>query len=89
MIVDSSETEICLPPKLHLSAESIDRHGVYIMDAGEAIYMWIGRSVSDQFLQQVFDVRSFQELPDHAVIEFYLVLYLIFNSVLFFLFEIA
>jgi hypothetical protein len=37
------------------------------MDAGEAIYMWIGRSVSDQFLQLVFDCRSFQELPDHSV----------------------
>ena len=38
------------------------------MDAGEAIYMWIGRSVSDQFLQMVFDCKSFQELPDHSVI---------------------
>ena len=59
VIVDSSETEICIPPRLHLSSENIDRHGVYIMDAGEAIYMWIGRSVSDQFLQLVFDCRSF------------------------------
>ena len=65
--MDSSETEICIPPRLHLSSENIDRHGVYIMDAGEAIYMWIGRSVSDQFLQLVFDCRSFQELPDHSV----------------------
>jgi hypothetical protein len=55
-----------------LSSENIDRHGVYIMDAGEAIYMWIGRSVNDQFLQQVFDCKSFQELPDHCVsIQFY------------------
>ena len=37
------------------------------MDCGESIYMWIGRSVSDQFLQQVFDVKSFNELPDHSV----------------------
>lgn len=62
-----SETEICLPPRLHLSSESIDRHGVYILDACESIYMWIGRSVNDQFLQQVFNVKSFNELPDHAV----------------------
>jgi hypothetical protein len=40
------------------------------MDAGEAIYMWIGRSVSDQFLQMVFDCKSFQELPDHSVLIF-------------------
>ena len=67
-IVDS-DTEICLPPRLHLSSESIDRHGVYILDACESIYMWIGRSVNDQFLQQVFNVKSFNELPDHAVRE--------------------
>lgn len=66
VILDSSDTEICLPPRLHLSSENIDRHGVYIMDCGEAIYMWIGRSVSDLFLQQVFDCTSFQELPDHS-----------------------
>lgn len=68
MIIDSSDTEVCIPPRLQLSSENIDRHGVYIMDCGESIYMWIGRSVSDQFLQQVFDVKSFNELPDHSVI---------------------
>ena len=40
------------------------------MDCGEAIYMWIGKSVNDGFLQQVFDCKSFQELPDHAVFIF-------------------
>ncbi len=54
-----------------MSSESIDRHGVYILDICESIYMWIGRSVSDQFLQQVFNVKSFNDLPDHAV-SFYL-----------------
>jgi len=65
-VVDSTDVEICIPPRLQLCSENIDRHGVYIMDCGEAIYMWIGRSVSDQFLQQVFDCKSFQELPDHS-----------------------
>lgn len=65
--MDASDTEICLPPRLNLSSEHIDRHGVYIMDCGEAIYMWVGRSVNDQFLQEVFDVKSFNELPDHSV----------------------
>jgi hypothetical protein len=37
------------------------------MDCGEAIYMWVGKSVNDQFLQQVFDVKAFSELPDHSV----------------------
>jgi hypothetical protein len=60
-------TVICIPPRLHLSSENIDRHGVYILDACECIYMWIGRSVNDQFLQQVFNVKSFNELPDHLV----------------------
>ena len=61
-----SETEICIPPRHQLSSENIDRHGIYVMDCGEAIYMWIGRSVNDRFLQQLFDVKSFNELPDHS-----------------------
>ena len=62
-----SDVEICIPPKLHLSSESIDRHGVYILDNCENIYMWVGRSVHDQFLQDVFGVKTFNELPDHMV----------------------
>jgi len=66
VIVDSSDTEVCIPPRVQLSSENIDRHGVYIMDCGEAIYMWVGRSVSDTFLQDVLDVSSYSELPDHS-----------------------
>jgi len=64
-VIMDSDVEICIPPKLHLSSESIDRHGVYILDSCETIYMWVGRSVHDQFLLDVFGVKTFNELPDH------------------------
>lgn len=62
-----SDIQICIPPRLHLTSESIDRHGVYLLDCGESIIMWIGRSVNDLFLKQVFNCNSFNELPDHSV----------------------
>ena len=41
------------PPILPLSAEHIDRHGMYLMDAGTALYLWVGRAISDSLCQQV------------------------------------
>ena len=41
------------PPILPLSAEHIDRHGMYVMDAGTALYLWVGRAISDSLCQQV------------------------------------
>lgn len=67
MITDSEDSDIYIPPRLHLSSENIDRHGLYVMDCGESIYVWVGRSISDIYLQQVFDVKSFGELPEVLV----------------------
>ncbi|RNA04469.1 transport Sec24A-like [Brachionus plicatilis] len=58
------EGDVCIPPRMHLSSENIDRHGLYLMDCGEAFYMWVGRSISDIYLNEVFNVKSFAELPE-------------------------
>jgi protein transport protein SEC24 len=67
LVSDGYESEVCIPPRLHLSSENIDRHGVYLLDAGESIYIWVGKSVSDLFLQDVFGCKSFNELPEFLV----------------------
>lgn len=52
------------PPILPLSSEHIDRHGIYLMDAGTAIYLWVGRAVSDALCHQIFNVDQYSQIPD-------------------------
>ena len=55
------------PPILPLSAEHIDRHGIYLMDAGTAMYLWVGRAISDALCQQVRPFRTFRTVRYGAV----------------------
>ena len=64
------------PPILPLSAEHIDRHGIYLMDAGTAIYLWVGRALSDLLCKQVrwkrtgnclFNFPSYAEIVSNKI----------------------
>ncbi|XP_050390937.1 protein transport protein Sec24A isoform X2 [Patella vulgata] len=53
-----------IPPLIQLSSANIDRHGVYLMDTGDCVYMIVGGSVSDQFCQNVLDKPNFMSIPE-------------------------
>ena len=55
------------PPLLQLSSANIDRHGVYLMDRGSNMYLWIGAAISDKWCQEVLDVQNFQAIPEGMV----------------------
>ena len=54
-------------PVLQLSSAHMDRHGVYLLDAGSHMIIWVGAAISDQFCQDVFDRPQFSSLPDAMV----------------------
>ena len=54
--------KIVLPPTLELSSEKLDRQGVFLMENGENIWIWIGSMVNPQFLQMVFDIQSLAQV---------------------------
>jgi len=49
-------------PTLELSSEKLDRTGAFLLDDGQALFMWIGRDISPAFLSLVFGVNSIAEL---------------------------
>ena len=55
------------PPRLHLSAEMIDATGAYLLDTGEVMYLYVGRSVSSEFLGNALGSPTFQALPEQMV----------------------
>ena len=54
--------QITLPELLNLTSESMTQDGVYLLEDGESIYIWIGRAVETNFLQAVFGTSSFEQM---------------------------
>ena len=65
--IDSGEDKIPKVPRLQLSSANIDRHGVYIMDQLDNMYLMVGGAVSDTFCKDVFGVPNFAAIPDAMV----------------------
>ncbi|XP_022080960.1 protein transport protein Sec24A-like isoform X2 [Acanthaster planci] len=52
------------PPLLGLSSEYVSRNGAYLMDCGDALYLFINRDVSIAFCMEVLDVPNFRSIPE-------------------------
>ncbi|XP_064595688.1 protein transport protein Sec24A-like isoform X2 [Liolophura sinensis] len=58
------EGVIAQPPHLQLSSANLDKHGAFLMDTGDDMYLLVGSAISDQFCQQVFDKPNFMSLEN-------------------------
>ncbi|XP_011648058.1 protein transport protein Sec24A isoform X2 [Pogonomyrmex barbatus] len=52
------------PPRLNLSAEKLDSRGVFLMDAGDKIFIFIGKNVNPIFCTNVLGVSAFTSIPE-------------------------
>ncbi|XP_053995465.1 protein transport protein Sec24B [Hylaeus anthracinus] len=52
------------PPRLHLSAEMIHSKGAFLMDAGDRIFILIGKNIHPAFCCNVLGVTGFALIPD-------------------------
>ncbi|CAD2095936.1 protein transport protein Sec24A, putative [Plasmodium vinckei brucechwatti] len=50
------------PPTLNLTCENMTQDGCYLVEDGENIVMWIGRSINPQWIYSVFGVQSLEQL---------------------------
>ena len=69
-MIERNDEKIPKAPRLQLSSANIDRHGVYVMDQGENMYLMVGGAVSDTFCQDVFEVPNFMSIPEGLVSSF-------------------
>ncbi|MCP9265715.1 Protein transport protein Sec24B [Dirofilaria immitis] len=54
------------PPRLHLSFEHINRDGVYLLDTGSYVYIYISSNVEASVIKRLFDVNTFEKIDDEA-----------------------
>merc|ERR1712217_771944 len=53
---------ITIPDMLNLTRESMSMDGVYLLEDGDTMHMWIGKAVDAAFLQAVFGAPSFEQM---------------------------
>lgn len=51
-----------LPAPLNLSSALLERHGLYLIEDGQSIFLWVGREAIPQLVIDVFNIGSYNEL---------------------------
>ncbi|KAI8824176.1 uncharacterized protein EV422DRAFT_493298 [Fimicolochytrium jonesii] len=51
--------KIVFPPLLNLSAEKLERHGLYLLENGLEMFLWVSRGTDPQLIQKLFDKPSY------------------------------
>ena len=51
-----------MPPPLPLSSERLERHGLYLIEDGQTMFLWIGRDAVPQLVADVFNLPSYEVL---------------------------
>lgn len=60
--IDEATGKVILPPRMNLSSEKIVTHGLYLIDDGQVIFVWVGRDAVPQLLLDAFGVESLSQL---------------------------
>jgi hypothetical protein len=58
----ATDEKITLPDMKALSADSLVPYGVYLIDNGHELILWMGKDVESGWLQSVFGVNSLEEI---------------------------
>ncbi|XP_038061133.1 protein transport protein Sec24A-like isoform X2 [Patiria miniata] len=59
-----NDQSIPQPPLIGLSSEYINRNGAYLMDCGDAMYLFVNREVSIAFCLEILDTPNFRSIPE-------------------------
>ncbi|ETW78005.1 hypothetical protein HETIRDRAFT_388085 [Heterobasidion irregulare TC 32-1] len=56
------ENGVILPPPLPLTSERLERHGLFLIEDGQTIFLWVGRDAVPQLIADVFNLPSYEVL---------------------------
>lgn len=61
-VSDEKTGEIVLPPPCNLSSERLVPYGLYLIDDGQNQFLWVGRDVVPQLVEDVFGIPDKSQL---------------------------
>ena len=51
-----------MPPALPLSSERLERHGLFLIEDAQTMFLWVGRDAVSQLIMDVFNLPSYDVL---------------------------
>jgi hypothetical protein len=60
-----------MPPVLPLTSERMERHGLFMIEDGQTIFLWVGRDAVPQLIMDVFNLPSYEVLRGGKVRLYY------------------
>jgi protein transport protein SEC24 len=52
--VKHGDAQVVLPPSMNLASDKIDRQGIYLLEDGETMLMWVSRGASPELVTALF-----------------------------------
>jgi len=65
--VAGPDGNIILPPTVQLSSEKLDRGGVFLLEDGQNMWLWVGKAASADFLLQLLGVPTLDNVDTTQV----------------------
>jgi len=56
------EHGVIMPPPLPLTSERIERHGLYLIEDGQTMFLYVGRDAVPQLIIDVFNLPGYDVL---------------------------
>jgi len=50
-----------------LTSERFERHGLFLIEDGQTVFLWVGRDAVPQLIMDVFGLASFEHLSGGKV----------------------
>ena len=51
-----------MPAPLPATSEPLERHGLYLIEDGQTMFLWVGRDAVPQLVTDVFDLPTYEHL---------------------------
>lgn len=51
-----------MPPAMNLSSQRLEAHGLFLVDDGQNLLLWVGRQAIPELMRDVFDLPSYADL---------------------------
>jgi len=61
------EHGVIMPPPLPLTSERMERHGLYLIEDGQTMFLWVGRDAVAQLVMDVFGLPGYDQLRSMKV----------------------
>ena len=65
------ENGVIMPIPLPLSSERLERHGLFLIEDGQIMFLWVGRDAVPQLMMDVFNLSNYEALRGGKVHLYY------------------